>query len=100
MIKLIDYFVELNFNGIAKVDFLTNMVKEGVIVHDRPNTWVDKPNNLTDVILIYFLRLINFFNPYASTFSIMHIALNAIQIVLILFLGIKLIIHAGPLERT
>ncbi len=77
-------FVELNFNGIAKVDFLTNMVKEGIIVHDRPNTWVDKPNNLTDVILIFFLRLINFFNPYASTYSTVHIALNTIQIVLVL----------------
>ena len=61
------------------------MVKNGMIIHDRPETWVNQPKNFIDTVYIYFLRLINFFNPYASTFSIVHIALNAIQIVLILF---------------
>ena len=78
-------FIEFNFNYIAKVDFLTGMVKNGMIIHDRPETWVNEPKNFIDVAYIYFLRLINFFNPYASTFSIVHIALNTIQIVLILF---------------
>jgi hypothetical protein len=78
-------FIEFNFNDIAKLDFLTGMVKNGMIIHDRPQTWVDPPNNFIDVVYIYFLRLVNFFNPYASTFSIVHIALNVIQIVLILF---------------
>jgi len=78
-------FIEFNFNDIAKLDFLTGMVKNGMIIHDRPQTWVDPPNNFIDVVYIYFLRLVNFFNPYASTFSIVHIALNAIQIGLILF---------------
>jgi len=59
-------------------------VKEGMIIHDRPETWVNKPDNFIDIIFIYFLRLINFFNPYASTFSIVHIFLNMFQIVLIL----------------
>ena len=78
-------FIEFNFNDIAKVDFLTGMVKDGMIIHDRPETWVKEPKNFIDVVYVYFLRLINFFNPYASTFSVVHIALNAIQIVLILF---------------
>jgi hypothetical protein len=77
-------FIELNFNGIAKIDFLTKMVKEGMIIHDRPETWVNEPKNFLDVVYIYFLRLINFFNPYASTFSIVHIFLNVLQISLIL----------------
>jgi hypothetical protein len=77
-------FIEFNFNGIAKIDFLTKMVKEGMIIHDRPETWVNKPDNFIDIIFIYFLRLINFFNPYASTFSIVHIFLNVLQIALIL----------------
>ena len=76
--------IEFNFNNIAKVDFLTSMVKSGMIIHDRPETWVSEPKNFIDVVYIYFLRLINFFNPYATTFSITHIALNLIQIVLIL----------------
>ena len=78
-------FIEFNFNDIAKVDFLTGMVKDGMIIHDRPETWVKEPKNFIDVVYVYFLRLINFFYPYASTFSVVHIALNAIQIVLILF---------------
>ena len=84
ILGLVYSFIELNFNGIAKIDFLTKMVKEGMIIHDRPETWVNKPDNFIDIIFIYFLRLINFFNPYASTFSIVHIFLNMFQIVLIL----------------
>ena len=79
------YFIlELNFNHYGKVKFITDMVKLGMIVHDRPETWIDVPTNYIDVLHIYFLRLINFFNPYASTFSVFHIFLNIIQIVLIL----------------
>jgi hypothetical protein len=82
--SLIYSFIELNFSGNAKIDFMTNGVKDGMIIHDRPETWVNKPDNFIDIIFIYFLRLINFFNPYASTFSIAHIFLNVFQISLIL----------------
>jgi hypothetical protein len=81
--SLIYYFIEYNFNGNAKIDYITNAVKDGMIINDRPETWVSKPDNFIDIILIYFLRLINFFNPYASTFSITHIFLNVLQISLI-----------------
>ncbi len=77
-------FIELNFTDVPKIEFLTNMVKKGMIIHDRPDTWVDSPNDFIDVIYIYILRLINFFNPYASTFSILHIILNVAQILIIL----------------
>ena len=83
--SLIYYFIDSNSHGILRLDFITNMVKKGIIIHDRPETWVDSPSNFTDILQIYFLRLINFFNPYASTFSIIHIILNIIQIFLISF---------------
>jgi len=74
------YFIIVNnFSGIDKLDYLINMVKVGMIIHDRPDTWVDNPSNFFDVTYIYFLRIINFFNPYASTFSIIHIFLNMVQ---------------------
>ena len=82
--SLIYYFIEFNFSGNAKIDYIVNGVKDGMIIHDRPETWVNKPDNFIDIIFIYFLRLINFFNPYASTFSIAHIFLNVLQISLIL----------------
>ena len=48
---------DINFNNIAKVNFLTSMVKSGMIIHDRPETWVSEPKNFIDVVYIYFLRL-------------------------------------------
>ena len=79
------FFIEFNLNENVRLNFITNMVKDGMIIHDRPETWVKEPKNFIDIMHIFFLRLINFFNPYASTFSITHITLNAIQLVLILF---------------
>ena len=73
------YIIVNNFSGIDKLDYLINMVKGGMIIHDRPDTWVDNPSNFFDVAYIYFLRILNFFNPYASTFSIIHIFLNMVQ---------------------
>ena len=84
ILSLVYLFIEYNFNDIAKVNYITGMVKEGMIIHDRPNTWVNAPSNFIDIKHIYFLRLINFFNPYASTFSVLHIALNVFQILIIL----------------
>lgn len=81
--------IDFNFSYIPKIDFLTQMVKLGMIINDRPNTWVDAPSNFIDVMFIYFLRLINFFNPYASTFSILHIVINLFHILLI-FLSISI----------
>ena len=54
-----------------------------MIIHDRPDTWVSSPNNFFDIVIIYTLRMVNFFNPYASTFSLLHILLNFIQTILI-----------------
>lgn len=76
--------LEYNFNENPKVEYLINMVNSGMIIHDRPNTWVDTPNSFIDIVNIYYLRILNFFNPYASTFSVLHIILNSIQIVLVL----------------
>ena len=60
------------------------MVKTGMIIHDRPETWLDPPNSFFDIIYIYFMRFVNFFNPYAETFSIIHIILNVFQTFLII----------------
>ena len=79
------YLIELNFNQINHLQWLLSMVKMGMIIHDRPETWVEIPNNFIDIVSLYFLRLINFFNPYAETFSTLHILLNYIQAFFILF---------------
>lgn len=72
------YLIEFKFSQIQHLKWLSSMVKDGMIIHDRPETWLNVPNNFFDVMNLYFSRLINFFNPYAETFSFIHIALNII----------------------
>lgn len=73
-------FIEFNFSTNAQLDFwLLSKVKAGMIIHDRPETWVDSPKNFKDIFTLFFLRLIYFFNPYAINFSKIHIILNVFQ---------------------
>ncbi len=62
-----------------QIVFLIEMVKMGMIIHDRPDTWVDIPNSYFDVVILYFKRILFFFTPYAKSFSIIHVILNSIQ---------------------
>ena len=87
--SMIYYLIQSNSYGVVRLDFIVSMVKEGIIIHDRPETWVNKPNNLIDIAHIYFLRLISFFYPYSHSFSMVHITFNVIQIVLI-FISISM----------
>ena len=61
LLSLVYFFIEFYFDNIAKIDFYTDMVKNGMIIHDRPETWVNRPKNFIDIVYIYILRLINFF---------------------------------------
>lgn len=67
-----------------KALFLIEMVNQGMIIHDRPETWVDAPNSFFEVALLYFFRFIFFFNPYADSFSKIHIIINLFQTLLII----------------
>jgi len=84
LMSLAYLYLDNNFNEFTQIKFLINMVKMGMIIHDRPETWVDIPDGFMDIVYLYFLRIINFFNPYAETFSILHIILNVLQTFLIL----------------
>ena len=97
---LLYYFIEFNFGENIQIEWwLLSKVKAGMIIHDRPETWVDSPSNFKDVVYLYFLRLVNFFNPYAATFSKIHIFLNFLQTFLIL-LSIILWSIFGTLIRS
>ena len=79
--------IKVNLNENTQAIFLIEMVETGMIIHDRPETWVDAPNTFIDVVYIYFLRFLSFFKPYAESFSTIHIILNSLQTVVI-FLSI------------
>lgn len=97
---LLYHFIELNFSENTQIEWwILSKIKIGMIIHDRPETWVNSPNSFKDVVYIYFLRLINFFNPYAVNFSITHNILNIFQ-VLIIILSIFIWLFFGGHMRT
>ena len=63
----------------AQVFFYTEMVKTGVIIHHRPDTAINSPNTFFDIVYLYYIRILFFFNPYAKSFSDIHLVLNSIQ---------------------
>lgn len=69
----------------SKALILINMVKDGMIIHDRPETWVRSPNTFLEIFNLYFKRLIFFFTPIVKNFSMVHNIINLFQALIILF---------------
>ena len=56
------YSIIFEFMNIYLVEkpqalFLIEMVKKGMIIHDRPETWVNVPNSFFDLAILYLLDL-------------------------------------------
>ena len=91
LLSIITPFILVLFYQLIKIYFISNAqlstfinwVDIGMIVHDRPETWVDPPNTFIDILYIYFKRYLFFFNPYIGAFSLIHIILNLLQTVVI-----------------
>ena len=77
--------MEIYFSDNPKTIFLIYMVENGVIIHDRPETWIASPKSFIDLANLYIVRFLYFFSPYAKGFSIMHIILNSLQTFIPLF---------------
>ena len=56
-----------------------------MVIGDRPDTWVEPPSTYFDIVYLYFIRMISFFNPNASEFSIIHTILNIFQTFIMVF---------------
>ena len=84
------YIIKFQYIETTQLEWLPtslypiSMAKVGMIIHDRPDTWLHAPSNFKDFVYLYFMRLVYFFNPYAATFSISHNILNIFQIFLVL----------------
>lgn len=78
------FLIELIFYESFRGMRILNWAKEGIIIWDRPDTWVAPPVTFSDFLNFYFLRLVNFFNPYAISFSKIHIFLNFFQFLYII----------------
>jgi len=66
----------------SSVEYLLQWVNQGVVVHDRPDTWVSMPESWYDFVILFLARFAAFFSPIATTFSLSHNIAN------ILLLGI------------
>ena len=71
--------MEIHLSGMRKADYLIGMVKEGMVIRNRPETYLESPETFADIFVLYVVRLTYFFSPYTNKFSLIHIALNALQ---------------------
>ena len=53
-------FMENNLGENRKVIFLMKMVQAGMIIHDRPETWVESPETFFDLTYLYYTRFLYF----------------------------------------
>lgn len=81
-----------------QLTFIGSMVSKGIVIHDRPDTFIALTPTLLDIARLFLLRLIMFFSPYASTFSTSHIVANCV--ILLLFLASVIAWFMLPLERS
>lgn len=79
--QLMKFYLNTNSKALLIID----MVQAGMIIHDRPETWIAKPENFFEIVSLYFTRLFYFFTPYIKNFSIIHILFNLLQAFIVLF---------------
>jgi len=77
-------FVETFLSDHDQRKWTVGQANLGMIIHDRPETWVSPPESFFDFTYLYFMRMISFFAPYVAGFSIIHIALNSLETFIII----------------
>jgi hypothetical protein len=89
------FIVNLNINGLIsgeELKLMTGFIKDGVIIHDRPETYILFNNDYISIINVFATRFIYFFSPFSINYSLTHIIVN-----LIAFITVGLFILIGEL---
>ncbi len=94
ILAILHEFMKVYLISYSEVSNWIKQVEIGMIIHDRPETWVNKPNTFIEVVHLYFKRFVFFFNPYIEAFSKIHTILNLLQ-ALILFISITVWFFLG-----
>lgn len=55
-----------------QIDFIREMVVKGLIIHDRPETWLVPSTDFFNLVFVFLVRFLSFFKPWISSFSLMH----------------------------
>jgi hypothetical protein len=74
-----------NTNLSEGIDHLMNFAKSGVVIHDRPDTYINISNDISGFFKLFCYRFLFFFNPYAQSFSSIHIIFNSFLTLVYLF---------------
>jgi len=96
IVMIIAFIVNLNIIGVIhggeELKLMTGFIKDGVVIHDRPETYILFNNNYISIIKVFAVRFIYFFSPFSINYSLAHIFVN-----LIVFFAVGLIIIIGEL---
>ena len=96
-VALVSYGIE--HPGNSQVEFITKLASEGIVVHDRPDTWLAPPDSVGSIATLYVIRTAYFFMPFHNDFSFLHNLMNAVSLGYILvgvFLGAIVGIKKNP----
>ena len=63
---------------IEGLDFITAMIKDGVVIHHRPETHIEYKDNYISILQILLTRFLYFFAPYSNAWSMAHIGISAL----------------------
>jgi len=77
----------------AAWSLITDHLREGGVIHHRPETYQQPPGSLMEVFVLYLRRLLAFFKPYAQGFSLAHLVVKGTQATLIV-VGIILCLYS------
>jgi hypothetical protein len=67
--------------GSEQLTFIGSMISKGIVIHDRPDTFIEINPTYLEITRLFLLRLIMFFSPYASTISTSHILANCVVLI-------------------
>jgi hypothetical protein len=51
---------------------------QGMVVHDRPETWTSSPESWVGIFKIYWLKVVHFWAPWAESYSFVHKLFNGL----------------------
>jgi hypothetical protein len=68
-------FTPLDFRQLS---WLGEMHLQGMVVHDRPETWTSSPDSWVGIFKIYWLKVLHFWAPWAESYSFVHKLFNGL----------------------
>jgi len=82
IVLVFSYIVDKNIHGYyqwPELNMMSKFISEGVVIHDRPETFVKFNNGFFSVLYVFICRFVYFFSPSAESFSTLHKVINLLS---------------------